>query len=551
MHATTDFSDLSLVRPPAQERSLAAGDPVLADLLDRLSRQPDFPSLAEALSGVRRVARSEKARLQNLSEALLRDVGLSHKVLRLANAAHYRAAGGGQIDSISRAVAVMGFVEIGKIALSARLVSQLASRRHSLVLREEFLRSLLAGAMAHELAHRQAEDGYLIAVFRNLGRMVACLHFPEQAIAVRAATPRDRWPLGNAEQEASARILGCPYDLLGQAVAERWGWPLQLRRAIRRGQDAPDEFPSSRTEQLHCMGWLANEMADLLLYVAPERRAAACEALAARLGPATAHDGRSIAQALAAARMKLQALCEQLELPLSQLPQWAGTPDLLTSLARRDDAVVDLEPSAMREDGQASPPAATCEADPAAGEEPPADPAGAESDDAGEDLLRESVHEIVDAMAACTDTSALQLRILGGLMRGLSAHRAVLCLREEPSGRLVGRVGVAQEGDPLHQHFVVPADGGRDLFSVLCHRGADSCIDDARDPVIASRLPAWWRTHVASRSFLVLPMLHGGRCVGMIYCDGPRVGALRVSDRSMKLVRTLRNQALLAWRMGD
>ena len=190
MHAATDFSDLSPTQPPAHKDSLAAADPVLADLLDRLSQQPDFPSLAEALSGVRRVARSEKARLQNLSEALLRDVGLSHKVLRLANAAHYRMAGGGQIDSISRAVAVMGFVEIGKIALSARLVSQLANRRHSLVLREEFLRSLLAGAMAHELAHRQAEDGYLIAVFRNLGRMLVASHCPDDALAIRRSVPR-------------------------------------------------------------------------------------------------------------------------------------------------------------------------------------------------------------------------------------------------------------------------------------------------------------------------------------------------------------------------
>lgn len=36
----------------------------------------------------------------------------------------------------------------------------------------------------------------------------------------------------------------------------------------------------------------------------------------------------------------------------------------------------------------------------------------------------------------------------------------------------------------------------------------------------------------------------------MIYCDGPGVGAMRMSEPAMKLVRTLRKQALLAWRMG-
>ncbi|MEY3474939.1 MAG: hypothetical protein RL087_1397, partial [Pseudomonadota bacterium] len=462
--------------------------------------------------------------------------GLSHKVLRLANAVHYRTAGGGQIDSISRAVAVMGFVEIGKMALSARLVSQLSSRRHSLVLREEFLRSLLAGVIAHELAHRQAEDGYLIAVFRNLGRMVACLHFPQEAIAVRAATPRDRWPLGEIEQEASARILGSPYDRLGQAVAERWGWPEHLRRAIRRGDEIPERYPTSRTEQLHFMGWLANEMADLMLYVPPEQREAGCEALAERLGGATAHDSRSIAHALAAAKVKLQFLCEQLELPLSQLPQWEGTPDLLSGCGEEDIIL----PEAAAAAAQPQPPAASAEEAPAL-----PDPAR------GEAILRESVHEIVDALAASSDPSTVQLRILGGLLDGLGAQRAVLCLRQKPSGPLVGRIGVGRGVDACHTHFLVPVDESRDLFSVLCDRGVDSCIDDARDPVIARRMPDWWRSHVASRSFLVLPMLHGGRCVGMIYCDGPGLGSMRASEASMKLVRTLRNQALLAWRMGD
>jgi len=525
MHAATDFSDLSPTQPPPPEDSLAAGDPVLADLLDRLSQQPDFPSLAEALSGVRRVARSEKARLQNLSEALLRDVGLSHKVLRLANAAHYRMAGGGQIDSISRAVAVMGFVEIGKIALSARLVSQLASRRHSLVLREEFLRSLLAGAMAHELAHRQAEDGYLIAVFRNLGRMVACLHFPNEAIAVRAATPRDRWPMGDAEQDASARLLGCAYDQLGQAVAERWGWPVHLRRATRHDDEIPDHYPTSRTEQLRCMGWLANEMADLLLYVAPEERAAGCEDLARRLGVATAHDARSIADAMAAARVKLQALCEQLELPLSQLPQWAGTPDLLGA--------------GSDEEGGTSTPAPVPATE-------PTEASGARADEA---LLRNAVHDIVDALAASGDPSTVHLRILSSLLDGLGAQRAVLCLWHEPSKGLVGTMGVGRGVEPCHQHFLVPVDDSRNVFSVLCERGADCCIDDALDPVIAQRMPQWWRTHLGSRSFMVLPMLHQGRCVGMIYCDAPGRGAMRADEASMKGVRTLRNQALLAWRM--
>lgn len=560
MRPTTDFSDLSFTAPPPDHESLAARDEVLAKLLDKLSRQPDFPSLGEALSGVRRVARSERARLQNLSEALLRDVGLANRVLRLANAAHYRSAGGGQIDTLSRAVAVMGFVEIGQIALSARLVDQLKDKRHSLALREEFLRALLAGAVAHELAHSQAEDGYLIAVFRNLGRMVACLHFPEDAIATRQATPRETWPFGQAEQDAARRILGADFNHLGQGVAERWGWPPQLRRAIRQGEEPPRHYPPSRTEQLRCMGWLANEMADLLIYQPPSRHDNACDALASRFGAATAHDSRSLQYALARARMKIESICEQLELPLSQLPRWVGTPDLLSQAdqASSDAAPVDAAPAPV------PPLAAPVAGGPAEDKAPAAAAAGAavpspEPGEAGATpavrgvqpaLLREAVHDIVDALAEGGDPMRLQTRILRSLLHGLGAQRAVLCLRQGSSGELVGKLGLGHGAPSLHADFLVPPADEHDLFSVLCERGIDSRIDDAADPAIARRLPHWWRSKVASRSFLVLPMQHEKRPIGMLYCDSPQRGGMAIDEATMKLVRTLRNQALLAWRQG-
>ena len=503
----------------------AEQDVPLARILDKLSRQPDFPSLSEALTGVRRVVRSEKARLQSLAEVLLNDVGLTHRVLRLANAAHYRSAGAGQITTLSRAIAVMGFTEIGQVAVASRLVDRVRDPRHGKALREEFLRALLAGALAHELSARHDEEAHLVAVCQNLGRLVACLHLPEDAIRVRAQVGHVRWPRGGDEQRASRRCLGVGYARLGQAAAERWGWPELLRRAIRH-DEPPLHTPAGRAERLRTLGLLSNELADLMIYVDAAQWDAGCDQLQRRLGPATAHDARSMRAAMARARERLDSLCDALELPLSQLPGWGGAIDPANALG--DSAGPQPTDAAMVvSSGRLTTPC------------PPA---------SRHDVLGDGVHDVVQALAEGLPPADVQTMVVETLLRGLGGHRAVLCLRTGRQGDLVGRIGLGCGAASAHQHFLVPPDDPHDLFSLLCAKGADTFIDDATDPAIAVRLPRWWRLHARSRSFLVLPLMQGRQPVGMLYCDAPPGPTGRLDDASLKLARTLRSQALIAWR---
>lgn len=493
MSHSTDFSELGPGLPPAPEDAITAGDEVLARLLDRVSRQPDFPSLGQALSGVRRVARSEKARLQNLTDALMQDIGLSSRVLRMANSAHYGSAGAGEIDTLERAVAVMGFVEVGRLALTARLVDSLRSTGQIQPLREPFLRALLAGAVAHELAHSQAEDGTLIAVLRNLGRLVAALHLPDEALTIQQARPLDTSPWDEAL--TTRRLLGTDFHRLGQAVAERWGWPPTLRRAIAHGEEPPRHYPHSRTEQLRCMGWLANELADLLLDQPAAGHDEALAALTVRFGAATAHDAASMSAALQRVRPAIDPLCEQLGLPRTPLPR------------PRVHSAVPVLPV----------PGTTVVTRSAPAEAPAAD--------------------------------ALPRRVLLGLLRLLGAQRAVLCWRRGRAGELVGEMGLADGVDPGHVHFLVPPDDDLDLFSLLCRRGADTCIDDAADPAIARHLPHWWRSRIAARSLVVLPMRHDGQLLGMLYADAPRPASLRPDAATLARLRAWRDE-LLQGRLG-
>jgi len=66
------------------------------------------------------------------------------------------------------------------------------------------------------------------------------------------------------------------------------------------------------------------------------------------------------------------------------------------------------------------------------------------------------------------------------------------------------------------------------------------------DPKIAARVPAWYRRSVAARTFVLFPLTIKGRPVAMIYADKDRAGELRISEQELAMLRTLRNQAVLA-----
>lgn len=539
----TEFVDGSVAAAPGDEDAPTL-DQALARLLDKLSRRPDFPSLGDALGGVRRVARSEKARLQNLSEALLKDVGLAHRVMRLANAAHYRSAGGGQITTLSRAIAVMGFTEIGQLAVASRLIDQIRDKRHGMALREEFLRALLAGTLAHALHPADEEEAYLVALFQNLGRLVLYLHEPDEALAARATVARSLWPRREAEDLATRRQVGVGSARLGLAVAERWGWPETLRRALRP-DPLPRHRPTQRSEQLRVIACLANDLSDLLIYADPRCWDAACDQLQAQCGEAAGHDARSMRAAMARARNQLEALAELLELPLSQLAAWQGAPELVQQSAPEAAG----HPPAGGETAAAT--QAPDEAGPTDVVPGPAAPAPAVGQATRHLTLSDGVQDVVQALADDQPAEQIQAMVVETLLRGLGAQRAVLCLRRGSQGDLVGEVGLGHAVPSQHQHFLVPPRDPHDLFSLLCAKGADTLISDADDPAIAARLPRWWRVHARARSFLVLPMMQGREPVGMLYCDAPQPGGLVLDEAAMKLARTLRSQALIAWRQGS
>jgi hypothetical protein len=84
----------------------------------------------------------------------------------------------------------------------------------------------------------------------------------------------------------------------------------------------------------------------------------------------------------------------------------------------------------------------------------------------------------------------------------------------------------------------------------VCIKGADTLIADATKGPIAARMPAWFREHVNAPAFLLLPLTLRNAPFALIYADKAQPGGIALGEKELALLRTLRNQALMAFKQA-
>ena len=111
---------------------------------------------------------------------------------------------------------------------------------------------------------------------------------------------------------------------------------------------------------------------------------------------------------------------------------------------------------------------------------------------------------------------------------------------------MVGRFGFGQDATEVAKRFNFPLTFAPDIFHVALKQGVDVIISDTHDEKIAARIPEWFHKGVAAGSFVIFPLCINGNPLAMIYADREHAGQIVIPEKELSLLRTLRNQALLA-----
>jgi serine/threonine protein kinase len=522
------------LRPVAEPDAEAQDAPVLDFLLRRMRHKSDFPALSDAIGRIQRLTQSEHESLASLSNEILKDVALTQKLLRLVNTAAYRHAGGGGISTVSRAVALIGFAGIRNLALSLVLLERMENKGHAQRLREDFLRSLMAASLARELCAnaRDAEEAFLGAMLHHLGRTLTEFYFPEEAEAVRRlVSPVEDGPPPLSEAAASAQVLGMSYEGLGLGVARQWGLPESLQRAMRRPiGEAPPRVIEDGAERQRWLARASNDMADVILHTAPEQAHAKVRALAQRHARALGISAEAFEQAADKARQHLAQMTEALEMHLPQNSRAQRLLAPLTPSVHDSLTAHELAPTQVLDRTEVGAPPNAAQAS---------------------ELLAAGIQEITDAMVNSLQLNAVLRMILETIYRALGVRRVIFCLRDARGQTLTGRLGVGADVEHLAPLLRVDLmQQPPDLLAAVCLKGADTLIKDARAANIAARLPSWFKGELQAQSFLLLPLVLKGAPLGLIYADHAQAGAVQLDDKQLSLLRTLRNQAVMAFRQA-
>jgi HD-like signal output (HDOD) protein len=526
--------------PPPESSAVDDAEVTLEYLLRRMRFKSDFPTLSAQVSRVQAFSDSESDSMQNLCDEVLQDVALTQKLLRVVNTAHFRRAGTDPISTVSRAVALIGVGGVRNMALSLMLLDHMEDKAHAQQLKVEFLRTVMAGTLASELSghSKEAEAAYLGALFRNLGRLLVSYYLPEDAEQIRELAEKT----GIDEVNAAQKILGVSLEKLGDKVGRIWGLPDSLRECMATPTGAiPTRSMAGKPDRSWWMASLANAAADSMLSAEPGDLGKVLSGLNANYAKALDLGANDLQDAAGRARKRLTELTHALNLNVPAQSSAGRFVDSYYVDAPNEASGDGPTPEALglsTEDGALTASMPLSELDTA-------------------NVLTNGIQDITNTLLENFRLNDVLHMILETMLRAMSCRRVIFCLRDPKTGALLGRMGIGEGVEQVKAQFKVPMvaqpGGTPDLFSIVCLKNADMLIADSKAATIASRLPAWFKGPAYAPTFLLLPltMKRKGQpdmVVGMIYADKAEAGSLQINEKELSLLRTLRNQAVMAFK---
>ena len=85
-----------------------------------------------------------------------------------------------------------------------------------------------------------------------------------------------------------------------------------------------------------------------------------------------------------------------------------------------------------------------------------------------------------------------------------------------------------------------------DVFHIAFTKNVDIRIENTQDEKIRSKIPDWYHQNIGARSFTIFPIIIKEAPIALIYIDTADNQPIEITDSQLGLLKTLRNQAILA-----
>jgi HD-like signal output (HDOD) protein len=487
-------------------------------LLAALQEGGDFPALSRTIAEINRTVSDDYTRANALTDTILRDVALTNKLLRLVNAAIYGSFGGQPISTISRAIVILGFDAVRDAAISLMLFEHLKSHAQADELKAEAVEAFFCGMLGRLLANRvglrDAEEAFICALFRNMGRLMMRFHFYEATQRIQQRVAQE----GIVENIAASQEFGLDYDQIGLAIAKHWHLPPSIQHAMGPLPAGHVHATQARDEKLKLISNLARELhRDFAAGLPPADEEAHLKRLAQRFADALPVNAEQLRESVSQAAEHVMEEAASLQVDVFKSP-------LIKRLLRVEET---RPPDA--------PPAESAE------------PAESNAAASAANLLSKGLQDLTSLLIGNYQIADVMKLVAELFYRCGCFDRVALAAFDPKSQALVGRLCHGDGCDSFKAAMRIPLAFAPDVFHAAIAKGQDILISDASADNIRTRIPAWHQRTGSVSAFLLLPLLVQDKPLALIYADRSRL-SLNVSNEVLNLLKALRNQAILAVR---
>jgi eukaryotic-like serine/threonine-protein kinase len=501
-------------------------------LLRRMRHKSDFPALSATISAINRASASEDENINTLTKHILKDFALTSKLLKMVNSAYFGTFGG-TISTVSKAVVIMGFDRIRNAAITLMLFEHLQNKAQAARLKEDLIASYFSGLLARQLVAktgiRNVEEAFICATFHNLGRLLTSFYFPEEDRQIQRLIRQT----GVEEMQASIQVLGVSFEDLGIGVARVWNFPPRLIQSMRHIQE--DEVVRIETEDgklralAHFSSCVCDSMRELDEQTCEEKIKNLVQRFDGTLG---------INRTILASSIKHSS--EELAKNAVTLNLNTKGSAFLTSAALPVEQTVIEEPVAevesVIEETRVELTAA-----------PSAEPPAMDTESQRKAALFGGIQDITTSLVGEFNLNDILREVLETLYRGIGFTRVLLFIRDAAANSLKPRFGLGDNVDEIISgDFAIALGTPRDVFQAAIANGADVFIENVNAEAIRKHIPQSYRKAIPANSFALFPIIVKGKPVGLLYGDCDLENAIRFSTEELALLKTLRNQAVIA-----
>lgn len=195
----------------------------LEQALDGMLALRPFPAAASRLMAA---CNDESATIRDLTDIIKYDVGLSMRLLKIANSPMYGFSG--EIRSIDHATVVLGMRALKDLAVSTAMGDVFASGSGSTADYRKSLwkHSLACGCIARLLAGKvddvDHDEAFLAGVIHDVGKLFLLDHDAEGYVKLLSESSLHNLP--SVEEET----YGMAHTTVGQRCAQDWGLPDEI-----------------------------------------------------------------------------------------------------------------------------------------------------------------------------------------------------------------------------------------------------------------------------------------------------------------------------------